>query len=333
MAHNSTLHVSFPASLKDISEYELNALVATDQPFLKHGFFSALEESGCVCRATGWEPHHFAVRDAQGVLVAFAPVYLKYHSYGEYIFDWSWADAYQKNAMDYYPKLLTSIPFTPTSSARLLLNEGDGLAEQCSQLYRTTLERYCEHQQVSSAHVLFPEPSSPNERFFAGWLKREGLQYHWFNKGYTSFDAFLQSLNASKRKNIRKERKRLITDGFEYVWRRAAELSEAERRCFFACYKRTYNVRGQMPYLNEAFFELLFERLSEECLLLFAIDRSGDLCASALYLQGENCLYGRYWGAITEAPYLHFELCYYAGIERCIELMGSAMIPGPGAVQ
>ena len=315
-----SLHVTFPASLFDIQEAELDALVDADQPFLKHGFLKILEQSGCVCRETGWRPHHFALRNELGELIAFAPFYLKYHSNGEYVFDWSWADAYQKHGLNYYPKLVSSIPFTPSVSARLLLKSDPETELQIYQLYRETVEQHCAKHGLSSVHVLFPRHPESNNRLFKGWLKREGLQYHWFNRGYENFDGFLQSLNASKRKNIRKERERLKSEGLRYAWRSASQLSREEKECFFACYKRTYNVRGQMPYLNEMFFDLLFERLAEQCSLLFAIDKNEELIASALYLQGESTLYGRYWGALTNVPCLHFELCYYAGIERCIAL-------------
>ena len=320
MAADSNLQLSFPARLSDIQEDEFDALVDADQPFLKYGFLQALEQSACVCRATGWQPHHFALRNEQGQLVAFAPLYLKSHSYGEYVFDWSWADAYEKHGLDYYPKLVCSIPFTPTKSARLLLKGNSGIDALCYQLYRETIEQHCSNNELSSAHILFPQNLESSSKQLPGWLKREGLQYHWINRAYADFDDFLQSLNASKRKNIRKERKRLVSEGLHYSWRAASELSEGERECFFACYKRTYNVRGQMPYLNETFFDLLFKRLGEQCLLLFAINNAGDPIASALYLQGKNTLYGRYWGALEDVPCLHFELCYYAGIERCIEL-------------
>jgi uncharacterized protein len=320
VATDVNLQVSFPASLSEIQEAEFDALVDADQPFLKHGFLQGLEQSACVCRATGWQPHHFALRNEQGQLVAFAPFYLKYHSYGEYVFDWSWADAYEKHGLDYYPKLVSSIPFTPSASERLLLKDKTDIGPLCYQLYRETIEQHCAKHKLSSAHILFPQLLESNSKLFPGWLKREGLQYHWFNKAYADFDGFLQSLNAGKRKNIRKERKRLLSEGLSYSWRSALELNKTERDCFFACYKRTYNVRGQMPYLNEAFFDLLFKRLGEQCSLLFAINNAGDPIASALYLQGKNTLYGRYWGALEDVPCLHFELCYYAGIERCIEL-------------
>ncbi|KZY68180.1 hypothetical protein A3742_11960 [Oleiphilus sp. HI0071] len=314
------LVVSFPESLSNIRQEELDALVDDDHPFLNYGFLQALEQSDCVCRTTGWQPHHFALRTESGDLVAFAPFYLKYHSYGEYVFDWSWAEAYAKHGLDYYPKLVSSIPFTPTTSSRLLLDSELGIDTACYELFRQAVEQHCAKQQLSSAHVLFPSQTEDARVLYQGWMKREGVQYHWFNKAYADFDDFLSSLNANKRKNIRKERKRLLSEGLQYYWRSALELSQLERECFFSCYKRTYNVRGQMPYLNETFFDLIFKRLGEQCLLLFANDGAGRPIASALYLQGKNTLYGRYWGALEDVPCLHFELCYYAGIERCIEL-------------
>lgn len=319
MIQASGLHVRFPVSLAELDAKEFDALVDDDQPFLKHAFLQALELSGCVSRATGWQPHHFAIKNDRGHLLAFAPVYLKYHSYGEYVFDWAWADAYQKHGMRYYPKLLCSIPFTPSVSKRILIREDDD-AGHYVELFRKAVEQYCVQHGISSSHILFPESSHCMEAPLIGWLKREGVQYHWFNKGYQSFDDFLQSLNSSKRKNIRKERKRLQASGINYVWKNANELTARERQFFFQCYERTYNIRGQMAYLNQAFFDRIFESMGEECLLLFAIEDCDEMLASALFFRGERSLYGRYWGAVRDVPCLHFELCYYAGIERCIAL-------------
>jgi predicted N-acyltransferase len=314
------LHVHFPAKLAELDAKEFDELVGSDQPFLKYVFLRTLEMSDCVSRETGWQPHHFAITNDSGHLLAFAPVYLKYHSYGEYVFDWAWADAYQKHGMSYYPKLLCSIPFTPSVSRRILARAEDADANHYSELFRKVVERHCAQHGISSAHVLFPKSSHSLEGSLNGWLKREGVQYHWFNKGYESFDAFLQNLNAAKRKNIRKERKRLEAAGIRYVWKMAFELTIRERQFFFECYERTYNIRGQMAYLNQVFFEGIFQGMGEECLLLFAIDDCDEMLASALFFQGERSLYGRYWGALKDVPCLHFELCYYAGIERCIAL-------------
>lgn len=320
MIRESELHVRFPVSLAELDALEFDELVDDDQPFLRHAFLQALELSGCVSKETGWQPHHFAISNERGQLLAFAPVYLKYHSYGEYVFDWAWADAYQRHGVAYYPKLLCSIPFTPSVSGRILAREGDDDAKHYVELFRKAVEQHCAQHGISSAHILFPKDSNDALALLNGWLKREGVQYHWFNKGYKSFDNFLQNLNAAKRKNIRKERKRLQAAGISTVWKNASELTDGEKQFFFECYERTYNIRGQMAYLNQAFFDRIFRCMGEECLLLFAIDDCDEMLASALFFQAERSLYGRYWGAVEDVPCLHFELCYYAGIERCIAL-------------
>lgn len=317
------LIVRYPIRLSDISPEEFRRLERPDEPFLSYAFLSALEHSACICDATGWQPHHFAIVNASGRLIAFAPVYIKKHSYGEYVFDWSWADAYQRHGLDYYPKLVSSVPFTPSTSRRLLVDGQAPDAARCAQLFCKALRDDCaglESQsgaKYSSAHILFPDEGL-STLTGTHWLKRHGVQYHWFNRAYTSFDSFLDALNSSKRKNIRKERKRLNEAGIQSYWKPASALSEREYRAFLACYNHTYNRRGQMAYLNEAFFKQLFRDMSEQCLLLFAIDSAEDIVASALFVKGADTLYGRYWGALKDIPLLHFELCYYAGIEYCI---------------
>ena len=315
------LQVRFPVDLKDIESDDLDALLDPDQPFLTHAFLSALEESGCVSDSTGWCPHHFSIWDADDKLIAFAPVYLKKHSYGEYVFDWAWADAYQRHGMRYYPKILCSVPFTPSISSRLVHKADSELGPLIDYyaLFRRTVADYAEKQSLSSAHVLFPSPVEHCQATFGAWQKREGVQYHWFNRDYETFDDFLAQLNSSKRKNIRKERCALSEQGIAYEWCEGSSVTQELFDLFYQCYERTYNVRGQMAYLNRAFFSSLFSRMGEKCLVLFAKNPDDEVLASALFIKGENTLYGRYWGALENISFLHFELCYYAGIEYCIE--------------
>jgi len=314
---DAKLTIRFPISLSEIEPSAFAALEDPDEPFLSYRFLSALERSACVSTSTGWTPHHFAIKDAAGSIVAFAPMYLKEHSYGEYVFDWSWADAYQRHGFDYYPKLVCSIPFTPSESRRLLVDEARADIKPCVHLFANAVLQCCGSKGFSSAHILFPNaqldalPSSD-------WLRRKGVQYHWVNRHYNDFEGFLSALNSSKRKNIRKERKRLAATGISSYWVTAGDLTEQEYRAFLACYNNTYNCRGQMAYLTEDFFKLWFATMPSQCLLLFAINRDQEILASALFVRGKDTLYGRYWGAMADVPLLHFELCYYAGIEYCI---------------
>ena len=307
--------IEFPARLEAISSEALDALLDQDEPFLKHAFLSALEQSSCVSAQTGWVPHHFAMFDRQGRLIAFAPVYLKHHSYGEYVFDWAWADSYERHGYEYYPKLLASIPFTPSVSCRLVCAQE--IRGEAVGVFQRYLQEKVECHGLSSAHVLFPKYGE-QYRSQKDWARRKGVQYHWHNRSYDHFDGFLAELNAAKRKNIRKERRRLHDAGIVTHWYQADQLCDVLFDFFIQCYKRTYEVRGQMAYLNRSFFEQLFRAMPEQCLLLFAFDGQEKPIASALFIRGNRTLYGRYWGATRDVSCLHFELCYYAGIEYCI---------------
>lgn len=312
------IRIKFPTQLSDINEQEFDSLSDPDQPFMRYAFLKALELSECVCAKTGWEPYHFSVWTKGGRLLAFSPVYKKRHSYGEYVFDWAWADAYARHGYNYYPKLLASIPFTPSVSARILFDATAIKWAELESLYSQTIEKHCLDHDFSSAHILFPDENH-SEHASELWGHRKGVQYHWFNKGYQNFEDFLDCLSSRKRKNIRKERRQLSDQGVHYQWIEANALSEGQFEDFVACYQSTYHVRGQAPYLNRVFFERLFRSMPENCLLLFAFDADERVIASALFIKGESSLYGRYWGALKGIPLLHFEVCYYAGIEYCIE--------------
>ena len=287
-----------------------DALRADDQPFLAHGWLAALEQSGAVSAATGWQPHHLLCRDGEQ-LVAAAPAYLKTHSYGEYVFDWAWAEAYQRAGLAYYPKLLLAIPFTPVGGQRFL-GTPVARAELVAELPRQVRELG-----LSSAHVLYPQPDEMTMLAEAGWLERHGVQFHWCNRGYRDFDDFLDALSRDKRKKIRQERRRVAEQGVEVVVREGREISDDEWAFFHACYCRTYREHRSTPYLNLAFFRLIGERLAGH-LVLFLAYRAGEPVAASLCLKDGRQLYGRYWGALEEISCLHFELCYYQGIAYCI---------------
>jgi predicted N-acyltransferase len=282
-------------------------------PFLSWDFLQAFEESGCASAAKGWTPAHLIAREA-GVMVGAMPLYAKDHSYGEYVFDHSWADALMRAGGRYYPKLQCAVPFTPVPGRRLLARDGDvaaamgrgaiGLAERVG---------------ASSVHITFAEAELCSALAPSGYLTRTGLQYHWFNQGYQRFEDFLGALSSQKRKTIRRER-RGAQEGVTIRRLRGAEITSRDWDFFFRCYMDTGARKWGSPYLNREFFALLGERMGERCILFLAEADDGRPIASALNLLGGDALFGRYWGRVEDKPFLHFELCYYQAIELAIEL-------------
>ncbi|SMF41598.1 GNAT family N-acetyltransferase [Pseudogulbenkiania subflava] len=305
--------------LSGLPASQWDALCADDQPFLAHGWLAALEQSGAVSRETGWQPHHLVYRDGEQLMAA-APAYLKTHSYGEYVFDWAWAEAYQRAGLAYYPKLLLAIPFTPVGGQRFL-----GVPEARASLV-AELPHQVRELGLSSAHVLYPAPDDMALLAEAGWLERHGVQFHWRNRGYRDFDDFLDALSRDKRKKIRQERRRVAEQGVEIAVKEGGEISDDDWAFFHACYCQTYREHRSTPYLNLAFFRVIGERLAEH-LVLFLACLDGEPVAASLCLKDGRQLYGRYWGALEEVSCLHFELCYYQGIAYCIR-HGLAMFEG-----
>lgn len=283
--------------------------LAGREPFLSHAFLSALEDSGSVGPGTGWTPAPVLIEDEAAHLIAAAPAYLKTHSQGEYVFDHGWADAWERAGGQYYPKLQVAVPFTPVPGPRLL-----GARPQ--QLL-AALEAVTVQNSMSSAHITFLDELAAGRAEQRGWLIRHGVQYHWFNRGYGSFDEFLKSLRHSRRKAIRRER-REAQQGFEIRALRGAEIGKDEWNAMWAFYQDTGSRKWGRPYLTRAFFDLIAGRLGDQ-LLLFVAYRAGMPIAGALNFIGPDTLYGRYWGTIEEVPFLHFELCYYQAIEWAIE--------------
>jgi len=285
-------------------------------PFLSHAFLSALEEAGCVGRSSGWAPAHILVEDETGRLLAAAPCYLKSHSQGEYVFDHAWADAYRRAGGRYYPKLQVSVPFTPVTGPRLLVAES-AQAEAARAHLVAGLRALREQAGASSIHATFL--TEPDARALADdrFLLRNDQQFHWFNDGYASFDAFLAALSARKRKTIKRERRDALADGIEIEWVTGRDLCEAHWDAFFTFYMDTGSRKWGRPYLNRRFFSLLGERMPERVLLVMA--RLGRrYIAGALNLIGDRRLYGRNWGCIESHPFLHFEICYYQAIDFAI---------------
>ena len=304
-------------SIAAIPKADWERLAGRANPFLRYEFFQALEESGCTHSKTGWQPSHLIFR-IDGELAGVAPAYLKSHSMGEYVFDWAWADAYQRYGLDYYPKLLVAVPFTPSQGSRLLLDPRlrQGLSPgQLPDLLDTVIARLGAH----SWHVLFPDAADQALLEHEGELHRIGCQFHWHNRDYRGFDDFLAQLTSRKRKSIRKERRQVAEQGITFQRYHGHDIPDSVLATFYVFYQATYLKRGQRPYLNKQFFEKVRAKLPEHLYLVMAF-RSGEMIAGALFLRGKDTLYGRYWGCLDEYNHLHFETCYYQGIELAIEL-------------
>ena len=284
-----------------------------DNPFLDHAFFLAAEQSGSASQRTGWLPQHIVLSDAGGEPVGVMPLYLKSHSQGEYVFDHGWADAFQRAGGDYYPKLQSAVPFTPVTGPRLLARDDAGRAA----LMRTA-ETLAARNNISSVHATFiPEAEAELARA-SGWLVRHDTQYHWRNQGYGSFDDFLETLSSRHRKVTRRERRDALgTDGLRVRWLTGSELTETVWDHFFEFYQDTGSRKWGRPYLNRRFFSLLSAAMADRIVLMFAYD-GDEPVAGTLSLVGRDRLYGRYWGATREVPFLHFELCYYQAIDYAI---------------
>jgi len=284
-------------------------------PFVSYDFLDIAEESGCASPRTGWAPQHLAVRDKAGEVAAVAPVYLKSHSQGEYIFDHSWADAYERAGGRYYPKLLSAAPFSPVTGPRLLVRPDVDLDQGRGMLLSGALT-VCEKMGASTLGVNFP--TADEWRFLGGqgMLLRQNQQYHWLNAGYATFDDFLGALSSGRRKTIRRERRDAVSN-LEIHAVTGADLKEEHWDAFYAFYMDTGNRKWGRPYLNRLFFSLLGERMADRVLLLLA-RKDGRWIAGALNLIGGDCLYGRNWGCVEDVPFLHFELCYYQAIEWAI---------------
>ena len=297
-------------SLRAVDPAHWDAL-AQGHPLIRHAFLHALHETGCAAEKSGWTPQYLTLWEDK-TLAAAMPLYVKTHSYGEYVFDWAWADAYQRHGLDYYPKLLCAIPFTPCTTTRLLATTDT----QRETLIAGALE-LAKDAQVSSLHVLFPTDSEAGLLDAAGLMPRKTVQFHWRNQGYADFDAFLATMAHDKRKKIRQERRKVRDAGVTYRRVRGADIDPALWKFWVRCYSHTYRAHHSTPYLNLAFFERLGATMAENILLVVGSMQGDDVCAS-LCLHDHATLYGRYWGALGYSPGLHFETCYYQPLEFCI---------------
>ncbi|MEN8195373.1 MAG: GNAT family N-acetyltransferase [Pseudomonadota bacterium] len=300
-----------------IGEAEWDACAGGADPFLSHAFLGALEEAECVSAESGWLPRHLAVEGPDGGVVAVAPLYVKGHSQGEYVFDWGWADAYERAGGRYYPKLQCAVPFTPAPGRRLLARPGPG-AVAAEAALAAGMEELAERHGLSSVHVTFLPEDQAARLGERGWLVRHGIQYHWCNRGYRDFDDFLSALMSRKRKSIARERRRVAEAGIRTPILCGDDIKSRHWDAFHRFYVDTYDRKWGYPYLNREFFELLTERLGDRVVLVMA-EQDGQLIAGALNLHGSKALYGRNWGAAGEYRFLHFEACYYRAIDFAIE--------------
>ncbi len=319
-------------AIGDVVPAEWDACAGPDNPFITHGFLSALEDSGSAAADTGWLPRHLAVRDEAGALIAAAPLYLKSHSYGEYVFDWGWAEAYERAGGRYYPKLVCAVPFTPVTGRRLLVRPDMAapLADQLADALAEAMATLTGRLGASSVHVNFATHAEWRRLGERGYLLRQGQQFHWTNHGYRDFDDFLSRLSSHKRKAIRKERRAVAAHGLDIRALTGAEITEAHWDAFYRFYRATSDKKWGPSYLTREFFSLLGERLGRRVVLVFVSDAAGEPVAGALNLVGGGTLYGRNWGVLGGVPggrlkgaaarydFLHFEACYYQAIEYAV---------------
>lgn len=302
--------------MTEVDSTAWNDLTGVAYPFLRHEFLLALEQSNSVCEQTGWEPSHLLVMD-NDELIALMPLYLKQHSWGEYVFDHQWAEAYQQHGLVYYPKWLTAVPLTPCPGARIVIKATlDQLAVTHTLL--TFIKQLSEQHGISSWHCLFPIEQQIEQLRSLGLSIREGVQFQWFNRGYRDFNEFLETVSASKRKMIKRERRRVSEQGVSLLRIAGSDVSDAQWQVFFQFYTMTYLKRGSKPYLNLAFFQQIAATMAEQLLLILAV-KDDRYVGAALSFVGADTLYGRYWGCYEEYNSLHFEACYYQGLDYCIE--------------
>lgn len=319
LADQPTLRATIHPNTASIDAAVWNALVPstdgkTDNPFLNHAFFLALEASGCATKRTGWQPQHILLSDDAGHAVGLMPLFLKTHSMGEYVFDHGWADALERAGGSYYPKLQCSVPFTPATAPKLLVPSGDAAIKAA---LLSTAQQLAIQRNASSVHATFVPEAEAIEAEADGWLRRVDTQFHWHNEGFASFDDFLETLSSRKRKTIRRERRDALADGLTVKWLSGADLREHHWDAFFEFYEDTGARKWGRPYLNRAFFSHLNETMADRIVLMLAYDGPTAI-AGAINFVGKDRIFGRNWGCTREVPFLHFELCYYQAIDYAI---------------
>jgi len=320
------MQIEILESLLEINKPIWDSWIPNDYPFLANGFLVGLESSGCTTADSGWQPFHITVCDKDTV-VGFMPCYLKTHSYGEYVFDWSWADAWQRSGLPYYPKLLSGIPFTPATGPRLLTAEGVDSGKVWNAI-ADWIKDFCASKKISSWHVLFPNARDSERLTKLDCHQRVAIQFHWFNEDYRDFQDYLSHFVSRKRKNIKKERYRVKDQGIEVEMLTGSEILPEYWVAFYDFYQMTYAKRsGHSGYLSRDFFLSVLPNMGNQVVMSVA-KRASRPVAAALYFKSSTTLFGRYWGCIAEYDFLHFEACYYQGIEYCIKYGLSKFDPG-----
>ena len=321
------MKVTVHESMSEISREDWNSLAGHDYPFLRHEFLQLAEETGCVTPDNGWSPRHLTISDNGdgGKLRAAMPLYEKSHSWGEFVFDWAWANAYEQAGLRYYPKLVSAVPFTPAPSSRLLLREPDDF-DAAAGLLQAGVALATETD-CSSLHILFPSAEDLPHLEKSGLLIRKDCQFHWHNNNYRNFDEFLATFTSVKRKKARRDRRRVAESGIEFRRIKGAQIDAATWSEVYRLISRTFMLRGSMPYYSESFFRGISEQIPEGILVVLA-EIDSRAVAAAVFFESEKCLYGRYWGSDGHYDSLHFETCYYQGIDYCIESGKRIFEPG-----
>ncbi len=302
-------------TLDDIVASDWNRLTESKYPFLRHEFLAAMERQDCVGNNTGWLPHHLIFENDRRTLIAALPMYIKHNSFGEFVFDWAWADAYHHHGLAYYPKLVIAAPFTPATGPRILIDKTYRSTDLESTIIDSTIA-IAHEQNFSSLHCLFPEKATSKSQDEI--LIRVGCQFHWQNRSYENFDDFLSCLKSKKRKQIKRERRQIIDAGARIERIQGGDVSSDQWRAFYQHYCSTFDQHGNFPALTLEFFTEIGRTMGEQILLVL-VYRGDAIIASSFFLIGHDTLYGRYWGSSENHPCLHFEACYYQGIEYCIE--------------
>ncbi len=317
--------VQFRRSIEELEPQEWNALGAAGHPFMRHEFLAALERTQCVGPGTGWEPCYLTLSDSRG-LAAAAAAYVKSHSYGEFVFDFAWARGYERTGRRYYPKLTLAAPFTPATGPRLLVRADLDRAAYAARLLEQ-LEKHAASHDYSSVHALFLDEPSRAACARRGWLLRRDCQFHWSNRGYASFDDYLATFTAEKRKKARRERRRVAEAGVHFETRFGGELDQALLDRIYQLHRDTFLRHGHEPYLTRECFSALARALPESFMVKLA-RRGPAVVAAAIFFWSPEALFGRYWGADAGYHSLHFEACYHQGIEFCIERAIARFEPG-----
>ena len=323
-----TIEVTVHGAIDEVPAAEWDALAPDGSPFVEHAWLSCLEEAGCATARRGWRPAHLTLREG-GALVGAAPCYVKDNSEGEFVFDWSWADFAARVGLEYYPKLVCAVPFTPAGGERVLVAKGQDPARVVAAAAQA-MAHLTKELGLSSAHVLFPREPEIDHLEGAGWLRRAGVQFQWHNRGYRDWDDFLSTFNSKKRNQLKRERAQLAKDGVTVETLRAADLTPEVIEAMFGFYGSTVDkFHWGRRYLNRRFFDLVATRFAERLAWVVA-KKDGALVAGAFNVKKGKVLYGRYWGSAIELPFLHFNVCYYHGVAECIAEGLDRFEPGAG---